>query len=146
MENEYGDNDIPTYDEILSIARHMFVLALDDMAAGLAQLTVEQLRANIREHLIAAGCDPQDEKQLRAFMIGSLITIHSQIAYSQIGHVTAMVPAASVDMIKNPVEENEIISLESIRKILDIDKVEAKKESLFLCLIRKLFSSNHIER
>ena len=129
---EFDDGDeYPTYDEMVKISRHMFSMAMDATGPGLAQITVEQLRANIRDHMLSIGCDPYDEEQLKALVVGALITLHTQMAYSQIGNVTAIVPAAGINMIVDPVKEGEMIGWESLYTILgETKKEEKEKKSL----------------
>lgn len=129
---------MPTYDEIVDVAKHIFLLATKDMQHSLVEINVEQLRASIRNHLEGVGCNPLDEMQLRAFVIGSLLTIQAQIEYSQIGATTALIPASAFNMINKPLAENEIIDFQAIIDMLQTpsESEEKKRWSLFTFLRR----------
>ena len=137
---EYSeDSDMPTYDEIIDVAKHIFILATKDMQHSLVEISVEQLRASIRNHLQSVGCDPLDELQLRAFIVGSLLTIQTQIEYSQIGATTALIPASAFNMINKPLTENEIIDFQAIVDMLETKtEPEEKKRWSLLTFIRRI--------
>ena len=145
--NEYiedEEDEVPNYDEMVDVIRYMFTMAMEQTGPGIAQVTVEQLRASIREHLEKIECDSFNEEQLRAFALGALFAINSQMAYTQVGTVTAMVPAAAVHMITEPSPRDDMVTLNSLAKALHVPMHVEKKSLRFRDLFRVALES--IER
>ena len=112
-----SESEYPSYDEMVDVARHMFALALDGVTPAFAQITVEQFRSAVRDHMLSIDCDPNDENQLRAAAMGALLAVHTQMSYTQIGNVTAMLPAAIVNMIVEPVGDTTLQDWDRISQI-----------------------------
>ena len=133
------EEDYPTFDEVIDISRHMFRLAIEDIGPSVAQIAIEQIRASIREHFEKIGCDINDEAQLKAFTMGALFAVHSQMEYSQIGTVTAMIPAASINILIDPSPKYNMVTMESIARSLNVPKIEKKKPLRFSEILRIAF-------
>lgn len=117
---------IPGRDEVVEIARHLFVLALRESSAEFSQVSVEQIRSLIRDHLDASGCDISSDSHLMSAAIGALIVLQLQMQYSQIGTAAAMVPAAAINLIADPIDHNELQQFETIRQILEHNPVKQR--------------------
>lgn len=122
----------PDYRGLVSVAKHIFTLALEDTTVDLAQMGVEQVRASIRNQFEAVGLDPQNIEHLQAALIGALVAIHVQVGYSQIGTLTATIPASIVDMITNPIDKEERSSMEHIAQMLNTDGLRRNRLEKFL--------------
>jgi hypothetical protein len=111
-------DDFPNFDEVITVVRHLFTTAMTFTGAGNAQSSVEQFRAVIRNHLEACDLDPYKPDVLKALVIGSLITTHTQMQYGEVGVMTAIIPAAAINMINDPVSDEELVSFEDITNSL----------------------------
>ena len=132
--------EFPDRTDIIEIARHIFSLTLRTAPVGAAQMSVEQLRALIRDHFESAGCDYTDDDQLMAAAIGSLITIQMQIQYTQVGTTAAMVPASAINMIVDPFSRDET---DRWRNVLQILTTGQEKKSRSGRLLRRLLHFRH---
>jgi len=138
-------DDAIDFPELVSIARAMFEVVLDDFPAHRVQVAVEQIRASIRENLLDIGCDPTDEIQLRAFALGAMFATHRQVQYTPIGHETAIVPATAINMIKDMSSKDEMVNLEKLsisleNQILEEERKKKAKEEKLKPTLRSFIS------
>ena len=157
MNEEFDYEEIPDFPEVVKIAKSMFTNVLHSCSPQVAAIVVEQMRASIREHPLEIGCDPNDEMQIRAFTMGSLFAIHRQIQYTQIGHEAAIVPATAINMIKDPVEEGELVGLDILRNMMEEEELRVlenlapienkeKRESALLAFARHIFEFGQVRK
>jgi hypothetical protein len=111
MDQEH-EFEIPDWDRLVEITNGLFESSIEDLNPHYTQVTLEQIRSSLRDQLELVDLDAHDVKQLKCVMIGALLAIHTQMPYTPIGHVSALVPKVALEMIDSPAKnETEWTSL-----------------------------------
>lgn len=72
------DMNFITYEEAINLIDSIGHAATDELVPAAVSSGLEQIGAVSRDHLAAAGCDPASGDQLRACLIGALLTVTLQ--------------------------------------------------------------------